>query len=394
MNTTERLKQLLDSKDWSLEDRHWIQEYLATTDHAELQSLLEEKFKADSLLSVNNPAATRLLKKIHEELTRPEKHNQPLYPYIVGKRWLIAASILLIITTGSFLLLFNRDNKQPKAISHQADATGKNIVPGRDYATLTLSDGTTIILDSAGNNLLPAENNVRITKSGNQVVYSPEVSATQPAYHTMSTARGNQYKLQLADGSRVWLNAASSIRYPTTFVGTERSVEVTGEAYFEIAHNSLMPFKVVLTDPAGGKSEVEVLGTSFNIMSYGDEAAAQITLLEGRVKINSPSKTTLLQPGQQAHLQEGNPEVSNNVDVEEVVAWKNGYFQFNSASLEQLMRQISRWYDVEISYQGKIPVRSFGGKISRNTHIEEVIKILEASKIKCRTEGKKIIVAQ
>jgi transmembrane sensor len=153
-----------------------------------------------------------------------------------------------------------------------------------------------------------------------------------------------------------------------------------------------MPFKVVIVTPSGNGTEIEVTGTRFNVMAYNDEAAVNTTLLEGSVKINQDSKTVLLKPGKQARLQDKSIKIIDNVDTEEVVAWKNGYFQFTSASLQQVMRQIARWYDVDIGYEGKVPERRFGGKISRDNNASEILKVLELSKVKFRIEDKKIIV--
>jgi ferric-dicitrate binding protein FerR (iron transport regulator) len=186
----------------------------------------------------------------------------------------------------------------------------------------------------------------------------------------------------------VWLNAASGIRYPAAFTGRDRVVELTGEAYFEVAQMPSKPFKVILNN-----MEVQVLGTSFNIMAYGDEAVTKTTLLDGAVKIRAGGQEMKLLPGQQAQLQQsGEITVNENVDVDEIVAWKNGYFQFNHEKTAGVMRQIARWYDVDISYRGNIPDREFGGKLARSSSIDEVIRVLELSKIHVKIENKKIIV--
>nr|WP_262909520.1 FecR family protein [Niabella pedocola] len=234
-----------------------------------------------------------------------------------------------------------------------------------------------------------------IVKKNDQLIYNKKQGPASVFYNTVTTPRGGQYQLTLEDGSKVWLNAASSIRFPTTFQGKERKIEISGEAYFEIAKDAARPFKVAFETPAGMKSEVTVLGTHFNIMSYNDEKAAKTTLLEGSVSISSNGNTAILTPAQQASQTDRNGiTVASNIDVNEAVAWKNGFFEFHATGLQEVMRQIGRWYDVEISYEGKIPERNFGGKISRQNNAAEVLKILELSQIKFRIEGKKIIVTQ
>lgn len=267
------------------------------------------------------------------------------------------------------------------------------VAPGGNKAVLTLADGSQITLDSAGNGAIASQGNVQVLKTGSgQLAYSAGSgnAGSEVIYNVLSTPRGGQYKVILPDGTEVWLNAASTLRFPTAFTGKERVVELNGEAYFEVAKNRQMPFSVKVKDMA-----VQVLGTHFNVMAYHDERSIQTTLLEGAVNIQHGGEQVRLAPGQQAQLGAGGKvTVNNDVDVEEVVAWKNGYFHFNRESLEGVMRQVSRWYDAEITYEGHGPPREFGGKISRNSSITEVLKILEYSKVDYRIEGKKIIITQ
>ena len=210
----------------------------------------------------------------------------------------------------------------------------------------------------------------------------------ETTYNTLSTPRGGQYMLTLEDGTKVWLNAASSIKYPSAFSAGERTVELTGEAYFEVAKDAGRPFAVKVNGMA-----VNVLGTHFNVMAYGNEEATAVTLLEGAVNVTKDKDKVSLRPGQQALLKTGGAlKVINNVNLEETVAWKNGYFQLDHTKLAVLMRQVERWYNVDVVYEGKIPNRQFGGKIYRNSDIKDVIKILEVSKVYSRTEGDKIII--
>jgi ferric-dicitrate binding protein FerR (iron transport regulator) len=208
------------------------------------------------------------------------------------------------------------------------------------------------------------------------------------SYNTLSTPRGGQYQLVLPDGSKVWLNASSSIHFPTAFAGHERNVELTGEAYFEIAKNKQKPFHVNVNG-----MQVEVLGTHFNVNAYGDEGAIKTSLLEGSVKIKKGNISGLLKPGQQGVLKKNSTDLEiKNADMNEAIAWKNGLFEFDGADIKSIMREIGRWYDVDVVYAGKVPDRRFEGKISRDAQLSDVLKILALSNVKFSVEGKKIIV--
>jgi ferric-dicitrate binding protein FerR (iron transport regulator) len=210
------------------------------------------------------------------------------------------------------------------------------------------------------------------------------------ALNTITTPRGGQYQVVLPDGSKVWLNAASSIEFPTSFTGNTRNVSITGEAYFEVAKNAAKPFLVKTN-----RAVIEVLGTHFNVMAYDDEAEMKTTLLEGAVKVKSGSTSNYLRHGQQAVLNAtGQTRVLDDVDVDDATAWKNGIFQFNDAGIEVIMRQASRWYDVNVSYEGQIPVKQFTGRISRKVKASELLNMLAYTGVKFRIEGKNIIVTK
>ena len=311
--------------------------------------------------------------------------------------WLrYAAVFLIIVGSGAYLSLQKKTPSKPETIAsnkEQTKQTKRDLAPGGNKAILILADGSTIVLDNAKNGTLAQQGNTKVLKLNGKLTYDPaNTKNDEILYNTISTPRGGQYQIELPDGSLVWLNAVSSLRFPTAFAGKERRVEVTGEAYFEVAKNAAMPFRVVIASPSENRAEIEVVGTRFNIMAYNDEAALKTTLLEGSVILNQDSKEVPLKPGQQARLQDKSIKIVDNVDTEEVIAWKNGFFQFSSASLQQVMRQIARWYDVDIAYVGKVPERRFGGKISRDNNASEVLKVLELSKVKFRIEDKKIVV--
>lgn len=313
----------------------------------------------------------------------PINHRSPV------KRWFAVAATFALLASAGWIFYLSSSRKAP--VAEPIAAAPVVITPGGNKATLTLSNGSAILLDSAQNGDLALQGNINIRKVDGQVVYKngqEKETSSSLAYNTLTTPKGGQYQLILSDGTKVWMNAASSLRYPAAFTGTDRTVELNGEAYFEVAKNPSKPFRVLLNG-----MDVQVLGTHFNVMAYENELAIKTTLLEGSVRVNSGTQHAQLSPGQQAQNKPNTDlKVVNDVDVEEAVAWKNGYFQFNRDGLDVVMRQIERWYDVEVTYVGKMSERQFGGKISRSSNIEDVLKILRLSNVSFRIEGKTIIV--
>lgn len=313
------------------------------------------------------------------------------------KRWVRVAAVAgVIFATGIWIYQYQHKTRSGAgnlAGAHQSSLQN-DIAPGGNKAILTLADGSKIILDSANNGAITKQGNMTVIKlNDGEITYSPETRNLKPetvAYNTITTPRGGQYQLVLADGSKVWLNAASSLTYPTAFAGKERKVTLTGEGYFEVAHDATKPFKV----DVAGKEEVEVLGTHFNVNAYGDESFIKTTLLQGSVKVNAHGQSAMLKPGEQAQLETRNAKLgtTDNVDLDQVVAWKDGYFSFQNANLEEVLRQISRWYDVEVFYEGDIPKRTFAGAMQRSLSLSQVLKLLVQNKINFEVEGKKIIV--
>lgn len=291
------------------------------------------------------------------------------------------ASILLVLTAG---LVYYLNTSYVR--SGGLNLTKSNdIAPGADKAILTLANGKQIVLTGAKNGAVADENDARIRKTADgQLVYERlSGSESSSLYNNITTPRGGQYTIMLSDGTKVILNAASSLKYPTTFKGAERTVELTGEGYFEVAHHKSRPFKVI----SEGQT-VEVLGTHFNINAYADEPNVKTTLLEGSVDVNG----TLIKPNQQAIFSAGNQIVVKQVDPANVVAWKDGLFKFDHTDLKTAMRQIARWYDVEIIYEGDVDNEQFYGKIERSYTLSEVLKVLELSKVHFKIAGRKIIV--
>jgi transmembrane sensor len=257
-----------------------------------------------------------------------------------------------------------------------------------------LADGKRIILTGAKNGTIAKDHNAIINKTADgQLVYQSDdketASSKRPAENLLQTPRGGEYHLILADGTNVWLNAASSIRYPTAFTGNDRRVEVTGEAYFEVAHNAAKPFRVT----SKGQT-VEVLGTHFNINAYDDEPGIKTTLLEGSVKVSNKDQKAILKPGQQAIVQSiNNSIIIKNANTEEVVAWKNGYFLFDGEKIESIMRKVSRWYDVDVQYEQTMPDVAFGGSISRFENVSQLLEVLQRTgSVHFKIEGRRLTV--
>ena len=300
------------------------------------------------------------------------------------KKLAVAASLIFGIGTGSYFLY----NKFSPPQTAQTNLVKSDLLPGRNKAILTLASGKKIILTGTSNGKVATEKNAIVNKSGDGLVTYRANDHREDkgiAFNTLVTPKGGQYTLLLSDGTRVMLNAASSITFPVVFAGSERRVKLIGEAYFEVAHNKSKPFHV---ESKG--QDVEVIGTHFNVNSYSDEPATQTTLLEGSVKINN---TIVLKPGQQASLMATGVSVKN-VNTDEISAWKNGLFEFSNASIESVMRQLSRWYDVEIIYEGQVPKTVINGEVYRNMNGDKVLEVLKSLKIHFRIQGRKIYVTK
>jgi transmembrane sensor len=308
---------------------------------------------------------------------------------VFRRKWLrYAALIVVLLGVGVYFFVTNKQDVPENPTIAQLPAA--DIEPGKQGAILTLVDGTKMQLDSLGNGVVATQNGTKVLLQNGQLVYKADNSAeTIVGYNTMATPKGRQFQLMLPDGSKVWLNAASSIKYPTVFTGNERKVEVTGEAYFEVVKNSA-PFRVKINE----ETEIEVLGTHFNVNSYENEESVNTTLLEGSVLVKNNSGKLVLRQGQQARVA-GSEKIKlvTDVDVEKVMAWKNGVFNFQDATLEEVMRQLERWYDIEIVYEKNIPKLEFYGKMGKDLSLQTVLRGLEKSNVHFRIEqGRKLVV--
>lgn len=348
--------------------------------------------------------------------------SKPVLPSVFKfQKWYAAAALVLVVL--SIGLYFYSDTRKPnqsvvvepvlkptivvpsKALpqvpekKEEAFLAKNDIAAGANKAILTLGDGTKIILDDAKKGILANQGGNSVLKAAEgEVIYSflkddinnqlAEVKVNRVIYNTIETPKGGKFQVKLPDGSKVWLNAASSLRFPTAFIGNKREVVLKGEAYFEVAHDSSKVFQV-----SARNQVVQVLGTHFNINAYQDEPTVNTTLLEGSVRVSDLRSHTsqLLKPGEQSKLSE-QIEVINMKNTNEAVAWKDGYFQFDEADIKTVMRQIERWYDVSIVYEGDLPDYKFGGEIERSLSLLQVLKILEKTKIHFRLEGREVIV--
>jgi transmembrane sensor len=328
------------------------------------------------------------------------RHNKNRFSY--WRRYVAAAVIVFAVLSAGVLIYNNNRTASSLSNQHAIQPVKNDAVPGGNKALLTLADGTIVQLDDVGTGRIVEIAGMTIRKtSDGEVVYEVAPSGVnkeeaERSYNQISTPRGGQYKIILPDGTKVWLNAASSLKYPVQFDKNARHVELAGEGYFEVSKQHLAngdhtPFFV-----STATQTVEVLGTHFNINSYGDEEAVLTTLLEGAVKVSHSSQKgqtveTILKPGQQAALIAKSFNVKK-IDTEEAVAWKNGYFSFERADLSTVMRQLSRWYDVDVVYAGEVPSETFTGKVYRNMSLSKVLDILSYTQVNFKMEGKKLII--
>ncbi|WP_276481788.1 FecR family protein [Paraflavitalea pollutisoli] len=394
--TPERLQQLIDK-------------YLSNTASPEEEQELTAWYNATNERSVEWPVANaeevtalkdRMLRNMQQAI-HPAAQAR-VVPFYRRRGLQVAAAVLVLMGIGA-AIWFNGNNTSTTAPTVTANEAAP-LLPGGNKAVLTLANGQQIILDTAGNTTLAQQGTTRIIKLNNgQLAYQDANKATagaQPLFNTIATPNGGQYEIILPDGSHVWLNAASSLRFPTAFTGGERKVQLTGEAYFEVAKNAAMPFRVYTADRQHqDNGVVEVLGTHFNVNAYEDEPLVKTTLLEGKVTVAAmaaPGTPVTLAPGKQAAFAYGVGRPAsitvNTVDADEVIAWKNGIFNFNHADIRTVMRQLARWYNVEVVYEGPLSNELFEGEIPRNSTLTEVFKILELSAVHFKVEGRKVTV--
>ncbi|WP_346319340.1 FecR domain-containing protein [Chitinophaga sp. YIM B06452] len=360
------------------------------------QSLGESlsEYHPDNKAALRERILNKILDNNSQSSHMPERHM------IFARRWWAAAAILAVIASSVYFISssYQRSKQNSTALS----TTPADILPGRTGAILTLSDGSQVVLDSLSEGIVSNQNGAAVVLRGGGLAYDPAGPASgEIAYNTVTTPKGRQFDVRLPDGTKAWLNAASSITYPTVFNGNERTVKVTGEVYLEVVKSSV-PFRVNVRD----KTNIQVLGTHFNVNAYDNEESISTTLLEGSVRIGPvpipgnnagpltpDGETVTLRPGQQANVPAGPGEhreitVHSNVSVEKVMAWKNGLFDFEGATLGEVMRQLERWYDVDVVYEGEIQDMKLTGKMTRGVTLNGLIKGLDRLGIHCQLEGR------
>ncbi|TWI99813.1 FecR family protein [Mucilaginibacter frigoritolerans] len=367
-----------------------LEQWLQSDPHnRELFNKLSDSVLINSELEIyaaseKEKAWENIVAKTGYKATSKKRNLKQLIPY--------AAAVVLLaavgITAGKYFL--KKEERKTRAMAMQP----ADLLPGSNKAILKLADGSEIALDDTRKGKIARQQNVLIAKTQNgQIVYqtddSQELIKNITQYNAIITPRGGQYEVVLPDGTKVWLNSASSLKYPTTFTGADRRVELSGEAYFEVAKNAAKPFFVKT-----GTQTVEVLGTHFNINSYTDEKAVKTTLLEGSVRVSSNTSKSVVKiiPGEQAVNGASGINIIHDADIDEAMAWKNGKFLFRNTDLQTIMRQLSRWYDVDVEYQGTVAERHYRGRISRNVPVSQVFEILKTSGLNFTINGRKIIV--
>ncbi len=374
--------------------RHMIEKYVAGKASPEENAFLEKYFEyfdreSDITEQLNEEEREAIGLRMHTAiLQRIKEPAQATVRRINLRKLAVAAAIMGIIVTSTIYFLTQPGKPKGPIVS---TPVATDLEPGGNKAFLITADGKKISLDDAsiGEVSRVGGTVIQKTKDG-QLVY--DLTAVNPnsasnAKNMIQTPVGGEYQVILSDGTKVWLNASSSLEFPAVFTGNERVVTLTGEGYFEVAKNTKVPFKVHVND-----IRVNVLGTHFNIMAYGDESNVKATLLEGSVNVSKGDHSKLLKPGQQARIGNNDDMDINAVDVEDAVAWKNGYFKFNEDQIESVMRQLSRWYGMQVVYEGKVPDDKFKGKIRRNVKASKALQILEETGLHFRIEGKQVIV--
>lgn len=381
MNGTITNSEAEELQSWSAaspENQRLLAELTDETDLAEL-ILFNETYERDDIRS-------SLYKSIQAQIDFPVDAPTTIVPTIrpmFRRQWWVAASVLLLLGIGAYVWNIHKTPPGLPAMQQTGD-----LPPGKEGAILTLADGSQVSLDTVQNATIASQGGVTAKVVNGALMY--EGSGHEVVYNTMRTPKGRQFHVTLPDGTKVWLNSQSAIRFPTHFAGGERKVDIEGEAYFEVTRNSNMPFKVAVRDQA----MVEVLGTAFNINAYDNEPQIATTLVEGSVKVaeqQGSASPVILQPGEQArvpHHDATSIELLRHPDIDKALAWKNGQFYFDGATLPEIMRQVERWYDIEVVYPDKVPPIVFVGKMTRGVTLRFLLRSMEDLRVRYRLEGK------
>lgn len=368
---------------------------ISPENEAKYNELIKPQFIKSELVAyaeAEKMAATMKVPAVEPDRIALSGESNVIRPVHFFQRWKWVAAIIIILGSGAYFYInHNSKEKTSAGLAQQQD-----FLPGSNKAVLTLSDGTSIVLDSANKGKIALQGNSTIEKNENgEISYTPNGgSQGEEMINKMSTPRGGLYKLVLPDGSKVWLNAASSISYPVAFGKTERRVKVNGEVFLEVVKDNAKPFIVDVNT----KSSIQVLGTSFNINAYEDEDSLKTTLVEGSVRVLATNRGgpdarrehgVTLRPGQQAALHSTSTKINvSAANIDHVLAWKNGFFNMEGNSIKGFTRQLERWYDIQVQFEGEIPPVTFRGQINRDVPLSDIIKYLNSLKINTRIDGK------
>lgn len=365
------------------------------SEEAELMAWYKERNEADVAWVSDNPneeehVRLRMLHQIQQQIAAPQTVT------VMHKRrwyyWAAAAVVLLAAGIATYLYSPSSHHQHKQETIAQAS---KEILPGSNKAVLILANGDKVILEDANNGIISQQGNVAVNKTDSgSLLYNGNQPSDGTVYNTLNTPYGGQFCITLQDGTKVWLNAGSSLHYPTAFPKGERNVTLSGEAYFEVAQDVTRPFNVNVATTSGKPMSIRVLGTHFNINAYPEEKKNFVTLLEGAVKVAYDQTSALLVPGKVAILNKASGQLqTKDTDTDAATAWKNGYFFFDNENIESIMRQISRWYDVEVRYEGNVSGKAFAGSLSRTKDVTDVLRMLELTgTIHFKIEGRRITV--
>lgn len=377
-------KQELES--WKNQSDTNLRIFEELTDDDYLISAVGDAYKIDS----DAVALQKIHARIAVQQQASEEAGTKSVKPVIRSLWFrlaAAAAVILIIISITTIYTLQKD----KRTDNVAEKRGLNpdIAPGASKATLTLADGRTIVLDSTAMGQLAEQGTAQIINKDGRLVYTAGKgeAKTDVLYNTVSTSKGQTYPLLLSDNSRIWLNSESSIHFPVSFTGRDRRVEITGEVYFEIAHDAARPFIATVNGV-----DIQVLGTTFNVNAYADENSIKTTLVEGSVRVSKGIQRKQIAPGQQAQVIADEIKIANNVNVDKITAWRQGYFRFKDDKLSEAMKNIARWYNIEVVFEGNAANVQLSGDINRSSNLSSVIRLLAALDVEARTEGRKLIV--
>jgi ferric-dicitrate binding protein FerR (iron transport regulator) len=369
-----------------------IEKYLRGEASPEETALVNEWYDAfnDTTVIVNDSTTTKeeTDQRMRSVLSRLAMQDAPVAKVYPMKRWVAAASIALLVAAGAIYLINRKAVKPAPVMARQSSLP---VIPGSNKAMLILDDGSAVTLDETATQQVLRQQGTDINVQQQSLVYNNAgtPASAEVAYNTLKTPRGGQFELVLPDGTKVWLNAASSLKYPVAFNGKDRKVILSGEAYFEVAQNQQQPFIVQLP-----RMQVQVLGTHFNVTAYADEMNVRTTLLQGAVKVNNEKNNQLLKPGQQAVLADDATDfIVKETDVSSAIAWKEGKFHFAGEEISVTLRQIARWYDLNLRYENGEPKGHLSAELPRTTSLENVLKMLDGSGIHCHVSNHDLIVS-